>query len=90
MNHFLILQRLLILSSFMSLTACVVYSKPDGPKAPVKHDMIACEMPRPEVCSREFRPVCGLHNDGKYKTYATACSACSNKQTTSYYKGVCK
>lgn len=84
------LQRLLIISVYVLLTSCVVYSKPDKSEDPVKHDMIACEMPRPEICTREFRPVCGLHEDGNYKTYSTACSACSNIQMTSYYKGVCK
>lgn len=90
MNYFLVLLRWIVLSVFVLLTSCVVYTKPAEPEGPVKHDMIACEMPRPEVCTREFRPVCGLHKDGKYKTYSTACSACTNKQATSYYKGVCK
>ncbi len=52
--------------------------------------LINCETPRPQICTREFRPVCGLKGGELYKTYSTACDACSHKEVTRYYKGVCK
>lgn len=74
----------------LSLVSCVVYTKPDETEKPRKFDMTNCEEPRPQICTREFRPVCGLQDSGQYKTYSTACEACSHKQVTSYYKGVCR
>jgi len=81
--------RLALPVAFVLLSSCVVYTKPDTEKS-IKRDMIACENPRPEMCTRDFRPVCSLSESGVYKTYSNACEACSNKPVLSYYKGVCK
>lgn len=74
----------------LSLASCVIYTKPEVTDEPLKFDMINCEEPRPQICTREFRPVCGLQASGQYKTFPAACDACSKKEVSSYYKGVCK
>lgn len=84
-----IVLRFFFLMVFVMLSSCVIYSKSAETAKPVKRDMIACENPRPEMCTRDFRPVCSLSEDGVYKTYAAFCNACMNKQVKSYYKGVC-
>ena len=73
----------------LSLVSCVIYTKPEATDKPRKFDMINCEEPRPELCTRDFRPVCSLNDSGKYKTYPAACDACSHKEVISYYKGDC-
>lgn len=53
--------------------------------------LIACPPePRPQVCTREYRPVCAVHHEGPDKTYATGCIACTNPEVTAYREGACK
>jgi hypothetical protein len=47
-----------------------------------------CADPRPQMCTRDYRPACGLHRDGTRKTYGNACSACS-KPLTIWAKSNC-
>lgn len=55
-------------------------------------DITLCTEPRPEICTMDYTPVCGLRNvDGKeeWKTYSNACSACSDATVTGYKKDAC-
>ena len=38
----------------------------------------ACAEPRPQACTREYRPVCGEREDGSLHTYGNACDACAD------------
>lgn len=49
-----------------------------------------CSEPRPEVCTREFKPVCGYKSDEASKTYSNGCTACSGKDIIGYNYGECK
>ncbi|MBS0550831.1 MAG: hypothetical protein JSR24_23990, partial [Proteobacteria bacterium] len=49
----------------------------------------ACASPRPQMCTREFRPACGLRHDGTRKTYGNACSACADPDVDSQAAGAC-
>jgi tetratricopeptide (TPR) repeat protein len=48
-----------------------------------------CADPRPQMCTRDYRPACGLHRDGTRKTYGNACSACSNAEVLTQSAGAC-
>jgi hypothetical protein len=48
---------------------------------------IVCTDPRPEACTREYVPVCGLFDNGKRRTMANACEACASERVVSYLKG---
>ena len=48
-----------------------------------------CIEPRPEVCTREYDPVCGYKSDETSKTYSNGCSACSEKEIIGYKNGEC-
>ncbi len=48
-----------------------------------------CADPRPQMCTRDYRPACGLHRDGSRKTYGNACTACSNPQVVTQSAGAC-
>jgi len=55
----------------------------------------ACTEPRPQMCTREYRPVCATLKeenaaDSSQKTYSTGCTACSDPQVQSYEQGRCK
>lgn len=56
-------------------------------------DITICTEPRPEVCTMDYTPVCGLQNvSGKeeWKTYSNACGACSDSTVTGYRKDTCE
>lgn len=50
----------------------------------------ACQEPRPEICTMDYRPVCAKLNDGSFKTYANGCNACSDPNVISYINKACK
>ena len=52
--------------------------------------MTACTEPRPQICTREYRPVCAQLSDGRFKTYATGCTACSDAAVSAYKAGACE
>ncbi len=37
-----------------------------------------CADPRPDICTQNYAPVCGVHADGSRQTYSNSCMACSN------------
>jgi hypothetical protein len=41
------------------------------------------------VCTREYRPVCGLYADASARTFPNRCGACSDEQVHSYVEGPC-
>lgn len=49
----------------------------------------ACADPRPQMCTRDYRPACGLRRDNSRKTYGNACSACSDADVVSQSAGAC-
>ncbi len=48
-----------------------------------------CSEPRPEVCTREYAPVCGFKLDGASKTYSNGCTACAEEEIMGYKNGEC-
>jgi hypothetical protein len=52
--------------------------------------LVPCEDPRPEVCTREYRPVCAEVADGSLRTYPNGCDACADKAVRAYRPGACE
>lgn len=48
-----------------------------------------CADPRPQMCTKDYRPACGLLRDGTRKTYGNACTACSDPQVVTQGAGAC-
>lgn len=48
-----------------------------------------CADPRPQMCTRDYRPACGVLRDGSRKTYGNACTACSDPEVVSQGAGAC-
>lgn len=60
-------------------------------QAAVPEGLILCPEIRPQVCTREYRPVCAwLPETRQWKTYATGCVACSDKHVLGYKEGACE
>ncbi len=51
--------------------------------------MTECVEPRPEICTREYRPVCGESIGGSKKTYGNACEACGDQNVVRHHAGEC-
>ena len=91
-----------ILLSGLLLTACA--NQPEqasaAPAAAVEFSQIegyvkACKDPRPEMCTREYRPVCAsLRCESgdctqSIKSYSNGCVACRDSQVVKYKPGRC-
>jgi len=53
----------------------------------------ACTEPRPEICTMDYTPVCGLQRVAgaeQWKTYSNACSSCSDATVVGYNKDACE
>jgi hypothetical protein len=48
-----------------------------------------CADPRPLMCTRDYRPACGIRRDGSRKTYGNACSACADADVVTQGAGAC-
>lgn len=61
---------------------------------------VRCEEPRPQICTQEYVPVCGLRDTGircittpcdstEWKTYSNACVACGDLAVFGYRQNQC-
>jgi hypothetical protein len=50
---------------------------------------IPCTGPRPEMCTQQYAPVCGVHSDGTRRTYSNGCVACSDLEVVGSLPGAC-
>lgn len=48
-----------------------------------------CADPRPQMCTRDYRPACGTRRDGTRRTYGNACTACGDAEVVSQAAGAC-
>jgi hypothetical protein len=67
------------------------------PPSEGKLQAIDCTDPRPEMCTKEYMPVCGQVQvecirapcDPVMQTFGNKCEACANARTISYFEGEC-
>ena len=50
---------------------------------------IMCTDPRPQMCTRDYRPVCGTR-DADRKTYGNGCEACADAAVRYHTPGPCE
>lgn len=50
---------------------------------------VTCTTPRPQMCTRDYRPVCGTRRDGTRQTYGNGCGACADAAVVSHVPGPC-
>lgn len=64
-------------------------------------NLTRCEEPRPEACTYDYEPVCGLirtvrvcpeapcHDRLEWRTFSNACTACADERVESWKPGAC-
>lgn len=87
---------------FVALGACAGTPPPATPDSALPADWRACTEPRPQVCTREYRPVCASRDTGKrcvttpcdgtteWITRPNACDACTDPAVTGLRPGACE
>ena len=58
--------------------------------APHKSTATLCTEPRPQICTRIYKPVCASLHDQNQKTYASDCTACADTNVISHVPGECQ
>lgn len=79
------------LAAGLCVTGC---AETDAPLPdPLPPDLAQCVDPRPQLCTQDYRPVCGVRDTGvstERQTYGNACTACSNPDVLGYSEGMCE
>ena len=93
-----------LLGVVVAVSAC---ANPAG-EAPTEHveavpdaAYTLCESPRPQICTREYNPVCAVKDTGvrcvttpcpsaEEVTYATGCTACADPKVLRHRLGACE
>jgi len=73
------------------VSGCQSYKEKDQTSAGTKTEMELemCVDPRPEICTMEYAPVCGVRDDGNGESFPNGCGACSNQEIVGYQPGEC-
>lgn len=91
----------IIAMSLFVLCIASCSSKPTAePPSEPASDYTACQEPRPEMCTREYRPVCAQRDTGircvttpcdstEWVTLPSACTACSDADVLGHRPGEC-
>lgn len=92
----------LLLAGLLLLSACADTYAPEHSKDTARNDSayIACEEPRPEMCTQQHEPVCASRDTGircvttpcdstEWKTYSNACMACADHDVYGYKNNAC-
>ncbi len=80
---------LLILLSLLSIACATTVDEKSNINEPGALDLILCEDPRPQICTREYDPVCGTLKNGSTVTGSTGCTSCSDHDVVGYKMGAC-
>ena len=81
---------LLFFLSLLLVTCATTSNEKNDINEPGALDLIICEEPRPQICTREYNPVCGKLQDGSTVTGSTGCTSCSDPKVVGYKMGACE
>lgn len=76
-----------VLVAIVFMTGCVSTSGVESGSG--GNALTICPEPRPQMCTMDYRPVCGELKDGSSKTFSNACMACAAVEVVGYRNGEC-
>jgi len=65
-------------------------SDPDTALIEDSQNLLTCPEVRPQICTMEYAPVCGVTQDNQSETFANGCGACSHPDVIGYKPGECQ
>lgn len=71
------------------LGACSGPMQSGDPQAGAADAQTLCAEPRPQVCTMQFEPTCGVLGDGSRKQYSSPCNACADDRVVATLTGAC-
>lgn len=86
--------------TLMAVLAASVVAGCAARPLPESEKLTQCRDPRPQMCTREYKPVCASRDTGvrcvttpcpstEWRTYGNACDACSDHKVSGYREGAC-
>ncbi len=81
---------ILVLAAGLACACTATDRKLADNNSKVEPEVTACEDPRPQICTMEYRPVCAMLDSAELKTYSSGCSACSDAAVQQYRPGACE
>ncbi len=89
-----------ILALLIASCAAQQQAQPQSQHRPQKTDFRECPEQRPQICTREYMPVCATRDTGvrcvttpcpssEQKTYSNGCEACADKKVLGHIANAC-
>ena len=88
-SRFASISLLLVMLALISGCQSDVNSDQSRPDSELEVVMEMCMDPRPQICTMEFVPVCGVRDGGEKESFPNGCGACSNQGIVGYLPGEC-
>ena len=76
-------------SAWLALACTLVGCALSGAR-PLPDGATACGEPRPQVCTMDYNPVCGLRPAAERRSYGNACGACADPAVVAHVPGTCE
>jgi len=76
--------RLACMALVLTVAGCASQDQSSGETA-----VVACPETRPQVCTLEYAPTCGIDADGQRLGFASPCNACATEGIVGYEPGSC-
>ena len=87
-------------AALLAASAAGCDPSPDRAAPARRPGFVACTEPRPEICTMDYRPVCGLRDTGvrcvtapcgstEERTYSNDCNACSQADVLGFWPKAC-
>jgi len=85
------MKNIIIISLILvSISSCASTPQKNPEKIILDNERVECSLPRPQVCTFIYQPVCGELLDGTSKTHSSGCTACSDANIVAYLPGSCQ
>ncbi len=91
MKAYTLLGVFMLFKTKLLLAVCLLSALACAHESQIKAKKVTyCKEPRPQMCTMDYTPVCGLVDNKAVKTFGNACGACGDKKVSQHIKGECQ